>query len=101
MPREDLKVNIIIKGDRVFMGVQSTDCDPKMTALQGGLPAALERLPSFIAEANQQWDVAPKNPKSTIPEPPPPARVPIATASKQVSKPTPAKPTAPAQKGFF
>jgi len=42
MAREELKVNIIIKGDHIFLGVQTTDCDPKMTTLQGNLQAALE-----------------------------------------------------------
>jgi hypothetical protein len=101
MPREETKINIIVKGDRVFMGVQATDCDPKMTTLQGGLPAAIERLPSFIVEANQQWDVAPKNPKSTIPEPVKPVVKPVTTSHVSTGKPTAAKPAAPAQQGFF
>jgi hypothetical protein len=64
-----------------------------------GLPQSiLDRLPSFIAEANQQWDVAPRNPKSTIPEPPPLVRAPAATANMPAAK---SKPAAPAQKGFF
>ena len=50
MTREELKVNIIIKGDRIFLGVQATDCDPKMTTLQGNLQTALERIPSFVED---------------------------------------------------
>ena len=65
MAREELKVNIIIKGDHIFLGVQATDCDPKMTTLQGNLQAALERIPSFVEEANRQWDASPHNPKSS------------------------------------
>ena len=89
MPRDELKVNIIIKGDRIFLGAQATDCDPKMATMQGNLQTALERIPSFVEEANQQWDAAPRNPKSTIPEPVAPVR----TAA--------AKPTQPAQPKFF
>ena len=100
MTREELKVNIIIKGDHIFLGVQATDCDPKMTTLQGNLQAALERIPSFIEEANRQWDASPHNPKSTIPEPVP--AVPVRTATTTSS--TTPKPTAaakPAQPNFF
>jgi hypothetical protein len=105
MAREELKVNIIIKGDRIFLGAQATDCDPKMTTLQGTLQTALECIPSFIEEANQQWDAAPHNPKSTIPEPgppPPPARTPTPVAHKPAAgKTSPAKTATPAQKTFF
>ncbi len=90
MPRDELKVNIIIKGDRIFLGAQATDCDPKMATLQGNLQTALERIPSFVEEANLQWDAAPRNPKSTIPEPVAPA------ASKAT-----AKTAQPAQPKFF
>jgi len=96
MSREELKVNIIIKGDRIFLGAQATDCDPKMAIMQGNLQTALERIPSFVEEANRQWDVAPRNPKSTIPEPVAPVR--MATAA---SKTAAAKPSQPAQTKFF
>ena len=99
MAREELKVNIIIKGDHIFLGAQATDCDPKMTTLQGNLQAALERIPSFIEEANRQWDASPHNPRSTIPEPVP--ATPVRTAT--TASPTTAKPIAakPAQPNFF
>ena len=99
MAREELRVNIIIKGDRIFLGAQATDCDPKMTTLQGNLQTALERIPPFIEEANQQWDAAPHNPKSTIPEPVPP--VPVRTATTTARKPAAIKPSQPAQAKFF
>ena len=88
MPRDELKVNIIIKGDRIFLGAQATDCDPKMATMQGNLQTALERIPSFVEEANQQWDAAPRNPKSTIPEPVAPVRTAApAAASKTAAQP--------------
>ena len=95
MPRDELKVSIIIKGDRIFLGAQATDCDPKMATMQGNLQTALERIPSFVEEANRQWDAAPHNPKSTIPEPVAPVRT--ATASRSAA----AKPAQPAQPKFF
>ena len=97
MSREELRVNIIIKEDRIFLGAQAADCDPQMTTLQGNLQAALERIPSFVEEANRQWDAAPRNPKSTIPEPVPPVR----TAKPAATKTAAAKPSQPAQPKFF
>ena len=96
MSREELKVNIIIKGDRIFLGAQATDCDPKMATLPGNLQTALERIPSFVEEANQQWDAAPRNPKSTIPEPVAPVRT-ATVASKSAA----AKSSQSAQPKFF
>ena len=100
MAREELRVNIIIKGDHIFLGVQATDCDPKMTTLQGDLQAALERIPSFIEEANRQWDTSPHNPKSSIPESIPiaPVRTAAIASSVATKSTTPAK---PAQPNFF
>ncbi len=97
MSREELKVNIIIKGDRIFLAAQATDCDPKMTTLQGNLQTVLDRIPSFVEEANRQWDVAPRNPKSTIPEPVAPVR----TATPAASRTAAAKTSQPAQPKFF
>ena len=98
MSREELRVNIIIKGDRIFLGAQSTDCDPKITTLQGNLQTALERIPSFVEEANRQWDAAPHNPKSTVPEPVAPA--PVRTATTAASKPAAAAKPTPQPKFF-
>ncbi len=97
MAREDLKINIIIKGDRIFLATQATDCDPKMTTLQGNLQVAIERIPSFVEEANREWDTAPHNPKSTIPEPVAPVR----TATPAATKTAAAKTKEPAQPKFF
>ncbi len=94
MARDELKINIIIKGDRIFLGAQANDCDPKMTTLQGDLQAALARVPAFVEESNRQWDAAPRNPKA--PEPPPPPK-PSTKASKAA---TPATPAVTQQKFF-
>ena len=90
MSREELRVSIIIKADRIFLGAQATDCDPKMTTLQGNLQTALECIPSFVEEANRQWDATPRNPKSTIPEPVAPIRA--ATATKTAATKTSQQP---------
>jgi hypothetical protein len=91
MARDEIRVNIIIKGDNIFMGAQAPGCDPKMTTLKGDITAACERLPVFIAEANTAWDVAPRNPASTVPEPvtvTPKSTTPRSTSSSS-SKPAP------------
>ncbi|MDP2917094.1 MAG: hypothetical protein Q8O16_04100 [Dehalococcoidia bacterium] len=98
MPREELKVNIIIRGDKIFLGAQATDCDPKMTTLTGNLQNALELIPNFIEQANREWDVSARNPK--VPEPVVAAPAPrVATTS--ASKPAAAAKPAPAQPKFF
>ena len=99
--REELRINIIIKGNHIIMGALATDCDPRITALQGDLAAAIARIPSFVEESNAAWDISTKNPKSTIVEPKPPL-APVRTASTSISSKSTSKPTAPpAQKAFF
>ncbi len=100
MSREELRVSIIIKEDRIFLGAQATDCDPKMATLQGNLQTALERIPSFVEEVNRQWDAAPHNPKSTIPEPVAPASVRMATPAASKTAASKTKEPAPQQKFF-
>ena len=100
MVREELKINIIIKGDHILLAAQATDCDAKMTTLQGDLQAVLERIPSFVEEANQQWDVSQHYPKSTIPEPAPPTP-PARTTTPGASKTTVAKSKEAVQPRFF
>jgi hypothetical protein len=97
MSREELKVSIIVKGGRIFLGASATDCDPKMTTLQGSLQTALDRIPSFIEEANRQWDASPHNPRSTIPEP----VAPVTAATPVASKTAATKPGQLAQQNFF
>jgi len=67
-----------------------------MTTLQGNLQTALERIPAFVEEADRQWDAAPHNPKSTIPEPVAPVRTTAAAG-----KPAAAQTGQPAQNKFF
>ena len=95
MSREELKVSIIIKGDRIFLGAQATDCDPKMTTLHGDLQAALTRILSFVEESNQQWDVAARNPKSSVPEPVAPSATARTATTSIASKPAAAKTNQP------
>jgi len=97
MVREELKIAIIVKAGQIFLGALETGCDPKVTTLQGNLQTALSRLPSFIEEADRQWDISPRNPRSTVPEPPAPAR----TATQVVNRQTTVKPNQSTQPNFF
>ena len=86
-PSNELKVVIILKDDRAMLGVQSPDCDPVYTTMDGPLATVLEKVPALVAEAKQQWAANPRYPKADLPEPPAspvPARTP--TTPKQ-SKP--------------
>jgi len=99
--RKELKINIIIKGDKIFLAAQATDTDPKMTTLTGDLQAVLARIPAFVEECTAQWDVAAHNPKAPEPVTPPPAPR-TATTSSSASKPAAAAPAKqPAQPKFF
>jgi len=91
-PSNELKVVIILKDSRVMLGVQSPDCDPVYTTLEGTLADALKRVPKLVDEAKQKWIDSPRNPKANLPAPEPgpsPARTPT----------TPKKPTG--QPSFF
>ena len=88
-PANELKVVIVMKADRIMLGVQAPECDPVYTTLKGGLGKALKKVPGLVAEAKQKWEATPRYPKANLPEPPPspkPART--STAAK------PAKSTA-------
>lgn len=89
----ELKVVIVLNGDRAMVGVQSPDCDPIFTTLEGDLAAALSQVPALVESANAKWDETPRYPKADLPEPPPgpaPSR----------SEPAPSKPP-PKQPSFF
>lgn len=105
MPREEIKITIMMKGDRALIGAQAPECDPKMITVQGTLQTALERVPSFIEQSNLEWDASPRNPKAPPPPPPPaPARV-ATTTSTAAGKSTVTKPAKPStevkQQKFF
>ncbi len=71
-PANELKVVIVMKADRILLGVQAPDCDPVYTTLKGDLAKALKRVPGLVAEAKQKWEASPRNPKCEKPPAPPP-----------------------------
>lgn len=93
-PANELKVVIVMKDDRTLLGVQSPDCDPVYTTMDGSLATVLEKVPALVAEAKEKWEANPRYPKADLPTPPPsptPAHTPTAS--------TPAKPKQ--QPSFF
>ena len=89
-PSNELKVVIILKDSRIMLGVQSPDCDPVYTTLEGDLAAALKRVPKLVEEAKQKWSASPLNPNANLPAPEPrpaPARTPT-PAKKPAGQPS-------------
>ena len=79
-PSNELKVVIIVRDDRIMLGVQSPDCDPVYETLKGTLAAALKRVPKLVQEAKTRWETSKLNPKCEIPLPP---EQPVATPRPQ------------------
>jgi len=93
-PTNELKIIIVMKDDRIMLGVQSPNCDPVITTMDGTLDSVLELVPSKVAEAKLKWETNPRYPKADLPEPAPtptPARTPTATRA----------PAKPAQRPMF
>ncbi len=85
-PANELKVVIVMKDGRTMLGVQSPDCDPVYTTMDGTLATALKKVPALVAEAKEQWAANPRYPKADLPKPaasPPPARTPTTPKSTQ------------------
>ena len=88
--RSEIKVIIVMKADRIMLGVQSPDCDPVYRTLQGTMDDALQLVPTLVGEANLKWDASPRNPKADLPAPPPsaaPVTASTASGSRGSSKP--------------
>ena len=68
-PVNELKVVIIMRDNRIMLGVQSPDCDPVYETLEGTLAAALKRVPKLVEEAKTRWETNKLNPKCEIPLP--------------------------------
>ena len=103
-PKNDLKIIMICGGisvgqaviaDKWMLGVQSTDCDPFYTTMEGDLAAALQFVPQLIKQAQEKWAASKRYPKANLPEEPAPVRT--VTPAR-----TPAEPKKPkAQPSFF
>ncbi len=83
-PASELKVVIILKANKVLLGVQSPDCDPVYKTMEGDLSSVLQVVPTLVAEAKLKWTASPQYPKADLPKP----VVPATTTSSAASKPT-------------
>ena len=90
-PSDELKVVLTVKGTRAIVGIQSPDCDPIFTTVEGDLAAVLSQVPALVEAANAKWDANPRYPKAELPEPPPsaaPARIAPAPAPSKPKQPS-------------
>ena len=83
----EIKVVIVLKDGRGTVGIQSPECDPVFSTVEGDLVTIAAELPALVQLAEVKWSTSPKNPQSTI-EPPPPPSAPagIATGGKPKAK---------------
>jgi len=89
-PANELKVVIIMRDNRIMLGVQSPDCDPVYETLEGTLAAALKRVPKLVEEAKARWETSKLNPKC---ETPLPQEQPAVTSRPQKAAASKAQPT--------
>jgi hypothetical protein len=83
----EIKVVIVLKDGRGTVGIQSPECDPVFSTIEGDLVTIAAELPALVQLAEVKWSTAPKNPKSIIePPPPPPAPAGSATGGKTKAK---------------
>jgi len=82
----ELKVVIILKANKVLLGVQSPDCDPVYKTMEGDLAGVLQVVPTLVAEAKLKWTAAPRYPKADLPKPVAPATTTSSTVSKLATK---------------
>ena len=82
----ELKVVIIMKANRVLLGVQSPDCDPVYKTMEGDLAGVLQVVPKLVAEAQLKWAAAPRYPKADLPKPVAPPPTVTSTASRPAAK---------------
>ena len=66
---DELKVVILLKGDKALVGVQALECDPAFFSLEGDLKTALKAVPKFVEEAKTRWETSKVNPKCETPLP--------------------------------
>ncbi len=82
----ELKVVIILKANKVLLGVQSPDCDPVYKTMEGDLAGVLQVVPALVAEAKTKWTASPRYPKADLPKPVAPATTTSSTVSKPAAK---------------
>ncbi len=92
-PEAELKVVVIMRGIRAMIGVQSPDCDPVFTTVEGDLAAALAQVPPLVEKAKAQWNAHPRYPKADLPQPAPATSPRTASTASSTLKPKKAQPS--------
>ena len=82
----DIKVVILFKENRGLIGVQSPDCDPIFSTVEGDMVAIAAELTGLVESAQVKFTAAPKNPPSSLPKSEP------AAVSTGVARTTSARP---------
>jgi hypothetical protein len=77
----EIKVVIVLKDGRGTVGIQSPECDPVFSTVEGDLVTIAAELPALVQLAEVKWSTTPKNPKAPIIEPPLPPALPAGSAS--------------------
>ena len=68
---DDLKVVVVIKGDRATIGVKGTSSDPHIETFDDtGLSGLAQEVPAVVERARARWEEAPKHPAYERPAPP-------------------------------
>ena len=81
----EIKVVIVLKDGRGSVGIQSPECDPVFSTVEGDLVTIAAELPALVQLAEMKWSTTPKNPQSTI-EPPPAPPAGSATGGSPAAK---------------
>ena len=91
MDEGEMKIVVVIKGNRASIGLRKPDCDPVFAAIEGDIPEILANIPRLVDQALATWQANPKYPKCETPLSPPPApRPPPPAAHAPATKAQPA-----------
>ena len=96
---EELKIVIVLKDEKGFIGVSAPDCDPVFAVFDDGLDGVLQRVPVLLEEARVRWSLNPKYPKCE--RPPAPAPAPAASRTSARRTPTASAKPKPQQASLF
>ena len=67
----DLKVVVVIKGDRATIGVKGASSDPHIESFDGSdLSEVSQEIPAVVERARARWEESPKHPAHVKPAPP-------------------------------
>ena len=69
--RSELKVVVVIKGDRATIGVKGTSSDPHIESFDDpDLSGLAQEIPAVVERARARWEESPKHPAHVKPAPP-------------------------------